>query len=247
MRTANDATGEPLAPVDELVADLAGRLRGPRRARGDLLAEVSAGLYDATESYQDGGLDRHAAACRAARDFGSPARLAPLYQAELTARHTRGTALLMGAGFPAVLLAWNLLYAAVPGRRPESTAMFLLSQVYQAVTLLAVLVAALSGLMLIRRARGAPIGGWDVRRLSRWLSRFTVISVVAYLVTAAAMAVLGGGQGAFAPTVPASLAVQGLSAVVAGATLHRAHRGRTLVVLPPCDVPRPVAAGRTGT
>jgi hypothetical protein len=37
------------------------RLRGPRRVKADMLAEVRDGLIDATEAYRDSGLDEDGA------------------------------------------------------------------------------------------------------------------------------------------------------------------------------------------
>lgn len=71
--------------VEERLRELAGRLRGPARLKADLLTEARHSLLDAVEAYRDGGLPRAEAERRAVAEFGSPAQLAPGYQAELAA------------------------------------------------------------------------------------------------------------------------------------------------------------------
>ncbi|MFG2053661.1 permease prefix domain 1-containing protein [Micromonospora sp. NPDC048930] len=71
--------------VEERLRELAGRLRGPARLKADLLTEARHSLQDAVEAYREGGLPRAEAERRAVAEFGSPAQLAPDYQAELAA------------------------------------------------------------------------------------------------------------------------------------------------------------------
>ncbi|MCW3840132.1 permease prefix domain 1-containing protein [Micromonospora yasonensis] len=79
--------------VEERLRELAGRLRGPARLKADLLTEARHSLQDAVEAYREGGLPRAEAERRAVADFGSPAQLAPGYQAELAAGALRRLAL----------------------------------------------------------------------------------------------------------------------------------------------------------
>ncbi|MGW5671189.1 permease prefix domain 1-containing protein [Micromonospora sp. NPDC003776] len=71
--------------VEERLRELAGRLRGPARLKADLLTEARHSMQDAVEAYREGGLPRAEAERRAVAEFGSPAQLAPGYQAELAA------------------------------------------------------------------------------------------------------------------------------------------------------------------
>ncbi|NES14277.1 MULTISPECIES: permease prefix domain 1-containing protein [Micromonospora] len=71
--------------VEERLRELAGRLRGPAGLKADLLTEARHSLQDAVEAYREGGLSRAEAERRAVAEFGSPAQLAPGYQAELAA------------------------------------------------------------------------------------------------------------------------------------------------------------------
>ncbi|MFR9776985.1 permease prefix domain 1-containing protein [Micromonospora sp. MS34] len=79
--------------VEEQLRELAGRLRGPARLKADLLTEARHSLQDAVEAYREVGLSRAEAERRAVAEFGSPAQLAPDYQAELAAGALRGLAL----------------------------------------------------------------------------------------------------------------------------------------------------------
>lgn len=71
--------------VEERLRELAGHLRGPARLKADLLTEARDALRDAAEAYRDSGLPALEAERRAVAEFGSPAQLAPGYQAELAA------------------------------------------------------------------------------------------------------------------------------------------------------------------
>jgi hypothetical protein len=81
--------------IDAYVADLGRTLRGPRRAKADLLREARDGLCDAAAAHMDAGLDADAAQRRAVADFGAVPEIAPHYQAELAAAQGRRTALLI--------------------------------------------------------------------------------------------------------------------------------------------------------
>ncbi|MEV4727787.1 permease prefix domain 1-containing protein [Micromonospora humida] len=76
--------------IDERLRDLGSRLRGPARLRTEMLREVRDALDDATEAYRERGLPAREAERRAVADFGTPADLAPTYQAELAAGALRG-------------------------------------------------------------------------------------------------------------------------------------------------------------
>ncbi|MFI7550634.1 permease prefix domain 1-containing protein [Micromonospora sediminimaris] len=79
--------------VEEHLRQLAGRLRGPRRLRADLITEARHGLLDAAEAYRDSGLPAGEASRQAVADFGTPDQLAPAYQAELAVAALRGLSL----------------------------------------------------------------------------------------------------------------------------------------------------------
>ncbi|TDC72155.1 hypothetical protein E1193_28355 [Micromonospora sp. KC606] len=76
--------------LEERLRELDGRLRGPARLKAELLIELRHALTDATEAYREGGVAPAEAARRAVAEFGTPAQLAPAYQAELGAAALRG-------------------------------------------------------------------------------------------------------------------------------------------------------------
>ncbi|MEV4488943.1 permease prefix domain 1-containing protein [Micromonospora coxensis] len=76
--------------VEEQLRELAGRLRGPARLKAELIVELRHALSDAAEAYEEGGLPATEAQRRAVAEFGTPAQLAPAYQAELAAGALRG-------------------------------------------------------------------------------------------------------------------------------------------------------------
>jgi hypothetical protein len=88
-------------------------LLGPARARQSMIDEVRDGLRDAEAAYRECGLDPERAAATAVRDFGTVREVAPLMQAELTARQARWAAALVAVAFPVLIGAWDLMCAAV--------------------------------------------------------------------------------------------------------------------------------------
>nr|WP_063817828.1 permease prefix domain 1-containing protein [Herbidospora sakaeratensis] len=102
------------AAVDDYADRLAKTLRGPRRARNDLVAEARDGLYDAAEAYAEQGLPPDEAQARAVADFGPVAEVAPGFQEELTAAQSRRTATLLFLSTPAVALMWGVLWQLFP-------------------------------------------------------------------------------------------------------------------------------------
>jgi hypothetical protein len=101
--------------LDAYLAELDATLRGPRRAKADLLAEARDHLVDATEAYEHGGLDRAAAEHAAVRDFGELAEIVPAYQAELGWVQGRRTALTVLAVSAAQPLLWNRAFHWLTG------------------------------------------------------------------------------------------------------------------------------------
>lgn len=109
-----------MEPIDDYVALLERALRGPRRAKADLLAEARDSLHDATSSYMDGGLSRLAAAERAVADFGPVPVVAPGFQAELSVAQARRTAIWVALVIAVQPVAWGPLRPA--GSAVEVTA-----------------------------------------------------------------------------------------------------------------------------
>ncbi|GIJ25911.1 hypothetical protein Vqi01_10730 [Micromonospora qiuiae] len=144
--------------VDEHLRQLAGRLRGPRRVRADLMTEARHGLLDAVEAYRDGGLPAHEAARRAVADFGTPEQLAPAYQAELAVAALRGLSLRILAFAGATALAGDLTWqgSSWSGEGPPPPAGYLLvSQSVEWIWAMAFLLGA-AGLVLVAATARSP-------------------------------------------------------------------------------------------
>jgi hypothetical protein len=92
--------------IDRYVAELDHALRGPRAVKADMLAEARDSLLDATEAYEESGLDRESAERCAVDDFGPVQVIAPEYQVELGLAQGRRTALLICAVLTLQPVAW---------------------------------------------------------------------------------------------------------------------------------------------
>jgi hypothetical protein len=111
MRTDMSSTGA----IDAYVAELAGALRGPRRAKADLLVEAHDSLVDATEAYERNGFDREAAEEQAVREFGDVAEVVVGYQAELALAQGQRTAWWIVCALAPQGLAWEHVAGLVLG------------------------------------------------------------------------------------------------------------------------------------
>lgn len=164
-------------PVNATVATLQRSLYGPRRARQEMVREVSDGLVDAVESYRDAGLAPSHARHKAVADFGDPGEIAAELQAELAARYGRRAAAWMALAFPGLMLLWDSVWAlgdASP--RPLSPTATLLATTVDVLSLTAAAgcLLALAGLLLGAR-RGVRPG--SVTRGVGFLALGTFVSV----------------------------------------------------------------------
>ncbi len=96
--------------IDDFVAGLNERLRGPRRVRTDLVAEARDGLVDAAEAYEAAGLCPAEASRRALADFGAYREVVPDYQAELAVAQGRRTMLLIAVALPLLVVTAPLMW-----------------------------------------------------------------------------------------------------------------------------------------
>ncbi len=97
-------------PISSYVADLGKSLPGPRRVRGELLAELADGLRDAAEAYGRSGASPDQAEARAVEEVGALAEVARGYRCELVASQGRRTAVLLAVSMPALVMAWTLAW-----------------------------------------------------------------------------------------------------------------------------------------
>ncbi|WP_067173522.1 permease prefix domain 1-containing protein [Microtetraspora niveoalba] len=100
--------------IDDYVTGLGRTLRGPLRAKRDLIAEARDGLVDATEALEADGLPRQDAERLAVEEFGPIAAIAPAYQEELAVGQGRRTALLLFIGVPFIALVWSMIWRIFP-------------------------------------------------------------------------------------------------------------------------------------
>jgi len=108
--------------IDAYLRALGSALRGPRRAKADLLAEARDHLTDATAAYEAAGLGHAAAQHQAIADFGSVPELVPAYQAELGLAQGHRTALAAFTLSAAQPLVWDYAFpGAQGGPQPADT------------------------------------------------------------------------------------------------------------------------------
>lgn len=118
-RTRDVTDGQGLDVIEAYIDDLGRHLRGPRRAKVDLLAEARDALVDAATAYERGGLARSVAEARAVAEFGPVAEIGPHYQAELAFLQGRRTAVTLLFILIVQAAAWQTVWPAI---RPQPTA-----------------------------------------------------------------------------------------------------------------------------
>lgn len=92
--------------VEGYLAEVAGRLPGPGRAHGGIVAELRSGLLDAMDAYQSAGLPADQAVQAAIREFGDPGRVAASFRAEIAAAQARRVVVTLLVTGPLVGLLW---------------------------------------------------------------------------------------------------------------------------------------------
>ena len=92
--------------LDGYLAEVAAGLPGPGRAQADIIAELRAGLLDATDAYRDAGLPAARAAAAAIGEFGDPDPVAAAFRPGLALSQARRVALTLLATGPLIGLLW---------------------------------------------------------------------------------------------------------------------------------------------
>ena len=219
-------------PPSLLVDDLRARLHGPRGVRIALLKEVDDGLRDAAEAYQEAGAPPAEAARMAADEFGDPAELAPLYQAELDACQGRRAALLIALAYPTMTLTWDALWRYTSaGETPARENIVTVASALDAGSYM-VAIAATVAIPLFARASAL----WT-RRLAIGVGLLGWLALVLSLSASVWMAQANNAPGALPmePSLPGILVV-GLTvaaslAIAVSATLTLARVSRSSVPL----------------
>jgi hypothetical protein len=98
--------------VERYLGEVAARLPGPRKAHSGIVAELRAGLHDATDSHQSAGLPPAHAVQAAIREFGDPGLVADGFLPEIAAGHARRAATVLLVTGPLVGLLWLATAAA---------------------------------------------------------------------------------------------------------------------------------------
>jgi hypothetical protein len=157
------------------LADLAARLRGPRRRREAILAELSDGLNQAAQDHRAAGLTPDQAATAAIAQFGTPQAVADAFGGELATAYARRTIVWFIATGPLVGIWWLLLLHPSPWR----TGLIALLAAIPVIPLIAIAIVTAGGTF-------ATTG-----RLMRWLPETGPHRALAATKTIAALCIIG--------------------------------------------------------
>ncbi|MFC4585898.1 permease prefix domain 1-containing protein [Sphaerisporangium corydalis] len=109
--------------IDDYVTELGRALRGPGRARHDLVTEARDSLADCADAYLADGVTRHEAERMAVAEFGTVGEIAPGYQEELAAHQGRRTAISVFLTVPLLTIIWWGVWRIFPDAPPEAKAL----------------------------------------------------------------------------------------------------------------------------
>lgn len=128
MSTLTAPVAEPIA---RYVDALKSQVDGPRRAKADMLKEVSHGLRDAADGYAEAGIAPLRAAETAVAEFGDPSVVAVEIQTELAALQARHALAVMAVIGPIGEVVARILWSnsTAPITRPSPFASWLASVV----------------------------------------------------------------------------------------------------------------------
>lgn len=157
------------------LADLAARLRGPRRRREEILAEIRDGLEDALADRAGSANARGRSAAAAIDSFGTPQAVAEAFAGELATAHSRRAIAWFIATGPLVGIWWLLLLQP----RPWRTGAIALLAAIPALPLVAIAIATAAAAM-------ATTG-----HLMRWLPETTPRQALSATTTVAALCLCG--------------------------------------------------------
>ncbi|MGC5022730.1 permease prefix domain 1-containing protein [Micromonospora sp. DT47] len=203
---ASDRVSTPAgeARLDAYLSDLAARLRGPRRRREQILAELRDGLDHAIIDHTTAGLPEGDAVSAAIAQFGNPQAVAEAFSGELATAYARRTIACYIATGPLVGIWWFLLLQPHPWR-----------------TGLIALLAAIPVIPLIIIAIAIAVGTFATTgRLMRWLPEASPQHALAATVTIAALA-LAGDVTVIAIYLRSEFPAQSLAAFAIAASLTR--------------------------
>lgn len=165
--------------MNEYIAAVAAPLRGPRRVRRDMLAEIENGFEEAVAERVAAGLSHGEAVDGAASEFGEPRIVAAEVQRELEAAQARQTAWTLLIALPAMTIMWDVF----GGDGDPGLAATLLARVVDAATAVAFGAAAL------------VLTGHLERRAARLCGLLGLVQIATALGCSALIAMVADGQG----------------------------------------------------
>lgn len=160
--------------MNDYLASVAAPLRGPRRLRADMLAELGDGFAEAVAEREDAGLDRDRAVGEAAAEFGEPDLVAAEFQRELTAAQARRTAWTLLIALPAMTIMWDLF----SGDRDPGLAVTLLARLTDLATAAAFTVAALVAARRLERRAASLCGAAGLAHIAVALGCAAAIAAI---------------------------------------------------------------------
>jgi hypothetical protein len=206
VTTMASADAHVQARVDGYLGELAHLLRGPRRRRAQILAELCDGLEQAIADQTTGGRISDQAAAAAIARFGAPQAVADAFAGELAtayARHTIGWYLATG---PLVGIWWLLLLRP----HPWATGLLTVLAAIPVIPLIAIAIATAAGTL-------ATTG-----RLIRWLPEASPHRALTAAIAIALLA-LAGDLTVITLYLRSGAPVQQLAILAIGASLILRH------------------------
>lgn len=201
-RLSNPPAAE--AALDAYLSDLAAQLRGPRRHRHQILAELRDGLDHAITNHTIAGLPEDRAVTAAIAQFGTPQAVADAFTGELATAYARRTIAWYIATGPLVGIWWLLLLQPHPWR---SGVIALLAAI-PVIPLIIIAIATAAGTF-------ATTG-----RLIRWLPEASPRRALTATITIAAL-VLAGDLTVIAAYARSDIHGQPLAVLAIAASLTR--------------------------
>jgi hypothetical protein len=174
-RIAADADSRGDTALAAYLTDLSARLRGPRRLREAILAELRDGLDQATDDHLTAGRPADQAATAAITQFGTPQAVADAFSGELNTAYARRTIAWYIATGPMVGIWWLLLLHPSPWR----TGLIALVAAIPVIPLIVIAIVTAGGTL-------ATTG-----RLMRWLPETGPHRALAAVTVVATVSILG--------------------------------------------------------
>jgi hypothetical protein len=233
-RLTTTASTDAQAQVDAYLGELAALLRGPRRRRARILAELRDGLDEAIADRTADGRTEDQAVASAIDNFGTPHAVADAFAGELATAYARHTIAWYIATGPLVGIWWLLLLQPHPWR-----------------TGLLALLAAIPVIPLITIAVAIAAGTFATTgRLIRWLPEaiphraLTTTAAIAALALVGDLTVISLYLGSAGPVRPLAILAIGASLIRIAASVVTLHHATLMRYRGTLAAPQPPDTGR---